>query len=82
MQTQNLNAAHSLYVIYETLSAETQQVFLQELLEKHTEQIESLLTLLEPINNEAVLLSEQALVEDWLKPEEDKAWAHLSKGAE
>lgn len=34
----------------------------------------ALLTLLEPINHEAVLLSEQALATDWLKPKEDKAW--------
>lgn len=26
---------------------------------------------------ETALLSEQALAEDWLKPEEDEAWAHL-----
>lgn len=45
-------------LIYETLSAETQQLFLQELLEKQTEQIESLLTLLEPINHEAALVTE------------------------
>lgn len=37
----------------------------------------ALLTLLEPINYESVLLSEQTLAEDWLKPEEDEAWAHL-----
>ncbi|MGD7035686.1 hypothetical protein [Methylotuvimicrobium buryatense] len=37
----------------------------------------ALLTLLEPINYESALLSEQALSEDWLKPEEDEAWAHL-----
>lgn len=40
MQTQNINAAHSLYVLYETLSNETQQLFLQELLAKQTEKIE------------------------------------------
>lgn len=37
----------------------------------------ALLTLLEPINHDAVLLSEQALATDWLKPEEEAAWAHL-----
>ncbi|MFI3217525.1 MAG: hypothetical protein QX189_00145 [Methylococcales bacterium] len=37
----------------------------------------ALLTLLEPINHEAALLSEQALATDWLKPEEEAAWAHL-----
>lgn len=28
-------------------------------------------------NHETVLLSEQALAEDWSKPEETAAWAHL-----
>lgn len=28
--------------------------------------------------HEAALLSEQALAVDWLNPEEDKAWSHLS----
>ncbi|SCC93055.1 conserved hypothetical protein [Thiomonas sp. X19] len=37
----------------------------------------ALLTLLTPPANEAALLSEAALAEDWLKPEEDAAWAHL-----
>lgn len=37
----------------------------------------ALLTLLEPITHESALLSESALAEDWLKPEEDAAWAHL-----
>lgn len=37
----------------------------------------ALLTLLEPVNHEAALLSEQALAEDWLKAEEEAAWAHL-----
>lgn len=40
MQTQNLNAAHSLYVLYEALSDETQQLFLQELLAKQKQKIE------------------------------------------
>lgn len=31
----------------------------------------------EPINHETMLLSEQALAEDWLKPEEDEAWDYL-----
>lgn len=31
----------------------------------------------QPVNHEVVLLSELALAEDWLKPEEDMAWAHL-----
>ncbi|MFZ2171619.1 MAG: hypothetical protein WAW61_18515 [Methylococcaceae bacterium] len=29
------------------------------------------------VDHEAVLLSEQALAGDWLKPEEEAAWAHL-----
>ncbi|MBW9249953.1 MAG: hypothetical protein GJU72_13005 [Acidithiobacillus ferriphilus] len=35
------------------------------------------LTLLTPPANEESLLSESALAEDWLKPEEDAAWAYL-----
>ena len=30
--------------------------------------------------DETSLLSEPALAEDWLKPEEDEAWAHLQPG--
>ena len=37
----------------------------------------ALLTLLTPPTNEESLLSEAALAEDWLKPEEDAAWAYL-----
>jgi hypothetical protein len=39
----------------------------------------ALLTLLTPIEDiaETALLAEPALAEDWLKPEEDAAWAHL-----
>ncbi len=33
--------------------------------------------LLTPPANEESLLSESALAEDWLKPEEDKVWATL-----
>lgn len=40
IQTQNLNAAHSLYVLYETLSDATQQLFLQELLTKQKKKVE------------------------------------------
>jgi hypothetical protein len=29
---------------------------------------------------EAALLSEQALAEDWSRPEEDAAWSHLQQG--
>ena len=34
----------------------------------------------EPVKaaSETALLSEQALAQDWLNPEEDKAWSHLS----
>ncbi len=35
------------------------------------------LTLLTPPANEEALLSEAALAKDWLKPEEDAAWATL-----
>ena len=37
----------------------------------------ALLTLLKPPIDEALQLAEAALAEDWLKPEEDAAWAHL-----
>ena len=37
----------------------------------------ALLTLLQPSTDETALLAEAALAEDWLKPEEDKAWAYL-----
>lgn len=37
----------------------------------------ALLTLLTPPANEEALLSESALAEDWLRPEEDAAWAYL-----
>ena len=37
----------------------------------------ALLTLLNPPVDEALQLAEPALAEDWLKPEEDAAWAHL-----
>ena len=42
MQTQNSNTAHSLYALYETLSNDIQQQFLQELLEKQADKIEYL----------------------------------------
>ena len=32
-----------------------------------------------PVNHETALLSEQALAEDWLKPEEEAAWMHLQE---
>jgi hypothetical protein len=40
----------------------------------------ALLTLLTPPADETALLAEAALAEDWLKPEEDAAWAHLQPG--
>lgn len=36
-----------------------------------------LLTLLPPAIDESALLAEASLAQDWLKPEEDEAWAHL-----
>jgi hypothetical protein len=40
----------------------------------------ALLTLLGPRLDEGALLAERALAEDWLRPEEDEAWAHLQPG--
>jgi hypothetical protein len=42
----------------------------------------ALVTILEeaPTVNDAALLSEAALAEDWNRPEEDAAWAHLQPG--
>lgn len=37
----------------------------------------ALLTLLAPPADETALLAEAALADDWLKPEEDAAWAEL-----
>jgi len=37
----------------------------------------ALLKLLTPSIDEAVHLAEPTLTEDWLRPEEDEAWAHL-----
>ena len=39
----------------------------------------ALVTILEerPSVNETALLSEQALAEDWNRPEEDETWSHL-----
>jgi hypothetical protein len=37
----------------------------------------ALLTLLRPPLDEALQLAEAALAEDWLRPEEEEAWAHL-----
>ena len=40
----------------------------------------ALLTLLDGQINKSALLAEAALADDWLKPEEDEAWAHLQSG--
>ena len=40
----------------------------------------ALLTLLTPAVDETLHLAEPALAEDWLRPEEDEAWAHLQPG--
>lgn len=42
MQPQSSNTAHSLYALYETLSNEIQQQFLQELLQKQADKLEIL----------------------------------------
>ncbi|MDE2005168.1 MAG: hypothetical protein KGI51_01275 [Rhodospirillales bacterium] len=39
----------------------------------------ALLTLLAPLDD-GLALAEPALAEDWLRPEEDAAWAHLQPG--
>ena len=79
MQIQNPDAAHSLFVLYETLSDEAQQLFLQELFIKQRHQVESVLkkSSCDSDRHESALLSESALAEDWLKAEEDEAWALL-----
>lgn len=40
---------------------------------------QALLTILEDGDEEALLLSEAVLSEDWLRPEEDAAWAFLQQ---
>jgi hypothetical protein len=42
----------------------------------------ALVTILEepPCGDDVALLSEAALAEDWNRPEEDAAWAHLQPG--
>ena len=42
MQPQNSNTAHSLYALYETLPNDVQQVFLQELMQKQADKLETL----------------------------------------
>ena len=36
-------------------------------------------TILDDEEPESALLSEEALARDWLRPEEDEAWAHLQQ---
>ena len=43
MSEQNLDTAKSLHVLFEALSKETQQAFLQELLQKNQQELEDLL---------------------------------------
>jgi len=40
----------------------------------------ALVVLLDSDAHETALLAENALASDWLKPEEDEAWAHLQPG--
>lgn len=42
MQTQHAMTAHNLYALYETLPNEIQQFFLQELLQKQADKLETL----------------------------------------
>lgn len=42
MQTQPVTTAHSLYLLYETLSSETQQQFLLEVFQHQADKLESL----------------------------------------
>lgn len=37
----------------------------------------ALVVVLESDSSETALLAEKALAADWLRPEEDEAWAHL-----
>lgn len=40
----------------------------------------ALLTFLPSAEDDSAQLAERALAEDWLRPEEDAAWAHLQPG--
>lgn len=42
MQPESMTAAHSLYILYETLPGEIQQAFLRELLQKQQDKLEDL----------------------------------------
>ena len=39
----------------------------------------ALVTILDDEEPDSALLSEEALARDWLRPEEDEAWAHLQE---
>ncbi len=39
----------------------------------------ALVTILDDEEPESALLSEEAMARDWLRPEEDEAWAHLQQ---
>ena len=41
----------------------------------------ALVTILDDEEPDSALLSEEALARDWLRPEEDEAWAHLQEQA-
>jgi len=59
-----------------TLDADGHLRFREQLKLQGTRRV--LVTLLdEPSVEEALLLAEPALAEDWMRPEEDAAWAHL-----
>lgn len=40
----------------------------------------ALLTVLGPASDDALQFAEKSLAEDWSRPEEDAAWAHLQPG--
>ena len=66
MQPQNSNTAHSLYALYETLPNDVQQVFLQELMQKQSDKLETLAL---------YLMSKQAKDEnEFLTEDETKAF--------
>ena len=65
-----MKTAHSLYVLYETLPTDTQQAFLQELLQKQQERLE----------NAAIFLACQQAKEenDFLSDEDSQAFLDSS----
>ena len=59
-----------------TISSDGQIVMNRPVSLKYTHR--AIVTILDdPALDEVTLLSEGALAEDWLREEEDKAWAHL-----